>query len=207
MISVYGEQTRSLCSKQSKLNFWNQLHPKIVFLCRLLTKTATWRPNHTILTKSVEAILEAMTDTVIFGTKFRGVRILSLRWEVFPTRESTLGLTGWTLSYLFRHLKFWGLHYCQEEQPWSPPSLYHPCQPFLFPFCSLFALFTYYTTHMDITFWKSEGQGTTIVPTNLTPPHPFAIFVHHEYFWSHFGLLFVCFHTHHGLDWGTVIFV
>ena len=34
MFSVYGEQIRSLSSKQSKLNFWNQLHPKIAFLCR-----------------------------------------------------------------------------------------------------------------------------------------------------------------------------
>ena len=39
-----------------------------------------------------------MSDT-FFGTKFRGGQNFYLRWEVFPTRESALGLTGWTLSY------------------------------------------------------------------------------------------------------------
>ena len=63
MFSVVGEQIRSLTSKQSKLNFWNQLHPKIAFLCRFWTQTATWQPNHTILTSSVKSILKAMIDT------------------------------------------------------------------------------------------------------------------------------------------------
>ena len=41
-----------------------------------------------------------------FGTKFRGVRVifLNLRLEIFSTRESTLGLTGWnssTISMIF----------------------------------------------------------------------------------------------------------
>ena len=41
MYSVFGEQMKSLSSKQSKLNFWNRLHPTFAFLCRLLTQTAT----------------------------------------------------------------------------------------------------------------------------------------------------------------------
>ena len=53
----------SLSSKQSKLNFWNQLHPKIAFLCCFWTQTATWRPSHTILTSSVKAVLKAMRLT------------------------------------------------------------------------------------------------------------------------------------------------
>ena len=75
IFSVAGEQIRSLSSKQSKLNFWNQLHPKIALLCCFWTQTATWRPNHTILTSSVIAILKAMIDTVFLGPSFGGVRI------------------------------------------------------------------------------------------------------------------------------------
>ena len=45
------------------MNFLNLLHPKIAFLCHLLTQTATLQPNHTILTSSVRAILKAMIDT------------------------------------------------------------------------------------------------------------------------------------------------
>ena len=74
-ISVVGEQIRSLSSKQPKLNFWNQLHPKIAFLCRTLTQTATWRSNHTILTSNIKSILKAMIHTIFFGTMFRRVII------------------------------------------------------------------------------------------------------------------------------------
>ena len=63
MFSFVGEQIRSISSKQSKLHFWNRLHPKIAFLCRFRTQTVTWRPNHTILTSSVKVILKAMIDT------------------------------------------------------------------------------------------------------------------------------------------------
>ena len=105
MFSVVDEQIRSLSSKQSKLNFWNQLHPKIALLCRFWTQTATWRPNHTILTSSVIAILKAMIDTVFLGPSSGGVRIFYERWEFFTTRESTLGPTGWSLSYL-KKVKF-----------------------------------------------------------------------------------------------------
>lgn len=101
MFSVVDKQIRSLSSKQSKLNFWNQLHPKIALLCRFWTQTATWRPNHTILTSSVIAILKAMIDTVFLGPSSGGVRIFYERWEFFTTRESTLGPTGWSLSYVY----------------------------------------------------------------------------------------------------------
>ena len=70
--SVVGEQIRGLSSKQSKLNFWNQLHPKIALLCCFWTQTATWRTNHTILTSSVKAILKAMVDTVFWGPSLGG---------------------------------------------------------------------------------------------------------------------------------------
>ena len=66
-ISVFGAKIKSLSSKQSKLNFWNRLHPKKCILCRLLTQTATQRQNYTIFTSSVKAILKAMTDTVFLG--------------------------------------------------------------------------------------------------------------------------------------------
>ena len=35
---------------------------------------------------------------VLFGRSLRVVRIIYFRWEVFPSRESTLGLTGLTFS-------------------------------------------------------------------------------------------------------------
>ena len=75
MFSDLCEQFKSLSSKQSKLNFWNRLHPKIAFLGHFLTQTATWQLNHTILTSSVKAILKAMTDTVFLGPSLGGVRI------------------------------------------------------------------------------------------------------------------------------------
>ena len=56
-----------LSSKQSNLTFSNWLHPKIAFICRFLTQTATWRPNYTIATSSVIAIRKVMTDTVFLG--------------------------------------------------------------------------------------------------------------------------------------------
>ena len=50
MYSVFSEQIKSLSSNQSKWNFWNRLHPKVLFWCRLLTQTASWRLNQPILT-------------------------------------------------------------------------------------------------------------------------------------------------------------
>ena len=91
---------KSSSSNQLKLNFWNWLHPKFAFLCCLLTQTATWWPNHTILTSSVKEILKALTNTFFLGPSLRVVRIFCLSWDVFTTRDSTLGLTGRTFSYL-----------------------------------------------------------------------------------------------------------
>ena len=42
---------------------------------------------------------ESYDQHIFFGTKFRGGQNFYLIWEVFPTRESTLGLTGWTFLY------------------------------------------------------------------------------------------------------------
>ena len=36
---------------------------------------------------------------VFFGPSVRVIQISYLGWQVFPTRQSTLGLTGWTFSY------------------------------------------------------------------------------------------------------------
>ena len=72
-----------LSSKQSKLNFWNPLHPKFACACPLLTQTATWWPNHSILTSCVTAILKAMTEMVFLRPILRVVRIFYLRLEVF----------------------------------------------------------------------------------------------------------------------------
>ena len=53
------KKIKSLSSKQSKLNIWNRLHAKIAFLCRLWTQIGMWRPNYTICTSNVIAILKA----------------------------------------------------------------------------------------------------------------------------------------------------
>ena len=86
MFSVLDEQIKSLISKHSKLNFWNQLNPKFAFLCRLLTQTATWQPNHQIMTSSFTAILNAMTGTFFLGPTLRVVRFFYLPFEVPDTR-------------------------------------------------------------------------------------------------------------------------
>ena len=93
MFSVSGEQIRSLSSKQSKLNFWNRLHQKIAFLRRLLTQTATWRPNHIIFSSSVKAILKAMTDTDFLGPSLGVVRIFLFTVGGFFQQERVLW--GW----------------------------------------------------------------------------------------------------------------
>ena len=48
--------------KQPKLNYWNQQHPKIAFLCHLWQQTDTSRPNDTIFTSSVKAIMKATAN-------------------------------------------------------------------------------------------------------------------------------------------------
>ena len=50
-------------------------------------------------TSSVNSILKAMNDTVYFEPSLGVVRIFSNIGRFFSTRESTLVLTGWTLSY------------------------------------------------------------------------------------------------------------
>ena len=72
-------QFLSLSSKQSKLNFWNWLNPKLAFLCRLLTQTPTWWPNHPILTSSVTSIMKTMTNQIKGWLTFSRTR-LDLNW-------------------------------------------------------------------------------------------------------------------------------
>ena len=75
VFSVFGEQIKSKSSKQSKLNFWNGLQPKMTFFCSLLTQTVTWQPNHTIWRPIVKAILKAMTNKFFMGPCLGAVRI------------------------------------------------------------------------------------------------------------------------------------
>ena len=46
-----------------------------------------------------------------FGTKFRGGQNCLLTVGVFSTRESTLGLTGWSLFYMVDQRVIWGPSY------------------------------------------------------------------------------------------------
>ena len=57
-----------------------------------------------------------MTETVFFTPSLGGVSVFYLQLEVFSTRESTLGLTGWTFSYMFTGL---GLNQSQALTPLS----------------------------------------------------------------------------------------
>ena len=90
--------------------------------CRLLTQTAIWRPNHVILISSVKAILKAIIDMVVLGQTLRVVRILYFCWEVLSTRESTLVVTGWTLSYEYFLLFFFYKNW--HDIKWRSPLFY-----------------------------------------------------------------------------------
>ena len=71
MFSVVGEQIRSLSSKQSKLNFWNQLHPKIAFYAIFWHKQPP--DDQTIqFDLNCRCNSESYDRHVFFGTKFRG---------------------------------------------------------------------------------------------------------------------------------------
>ena len=87
-------------TKQRKI--LQRFYPKLNFFTPTLL--ARWYvftslPNYTILTSSVLAILKALTNTFL-GPSLGVVKKIYLRVEVFPTGESAMGLTGWTLSYL-----------------------------------------------------------------------------------------------------------
>ena len=73
------------------LNFWNRLHPKIAFLCIFLTQTATWQPNHTILTWSVDAIWKAMTYTVCLAPSQGGSEFSIYGGRFFQQERSVWG--------------------------------------------------------------------------------------------------------------------
>ena len=101
-------EIRRLSSKMSKLNFCNQLHPKIAFLCRFWTQKATWQPNHTILTSSVKAILKAMIDTGFLRPSLGGVSEFFNNGRRFLQRERVLW--GWLADP--SHMGYYG--------SWSP---------------------------------------------------------------------------------------
>ena len=101
MFSVFGEKIKSLIDKPSKLIFWNQLHPKIVFVCHVMTSKTTWRPNHTIFTSSVSAILKGMTNAVLLGANIGVVRIFSYGWKFFQWERVYWDWMAWPYLNLF----------------------------------------------------------------------------------------------------------
>ena len=108
IVSVFGEQIKNLSSKQSRLNFLNQVHQKIRFTCRLLTQTGTWQKNHSVLTSSVKEILKGMINTV-FGTKFRGgLNFFFIKVGGFYQQEWELAKPS------FKYFHF--LHFSQRQQ-------------------------------------------------------------------------------------------
>ena len=89
------KKIKSLSSKQSKLNIWNRLHAKIAFLCRLWTQIGMWRPNYTICTSNVIAILKA-GQNFSMGWRMRGLgtdHVISV-----PMRDLTKNCIQCTLN-------------------------------------------------------------------------------------------------------------
>ena len=96
----FYKRINSISSKQPKLEFWNRLDQKITFVCHLLTQTAFWGPNHTILTSSVNAVLIVMTNTIFLAPSLGVDWIFNLSLEGCPTK-------GTTLVFLFYVFKIW----------------------------------------------------------------------------------------------------
>ena len=99
MVSVFGKWNKSLSKKQPKLTFQNQIRPKYCYSMPFVDKKATGQKNHAIVISSIKAILKTMNDTLFLKLSFWVVRFF-LCGEVCSTRESTLVLTGWALSWL-----------------------------------------------------------------------------------------------------------
>ena len=71
-------------------NFWDRLHTKMELFCLFFfTQKVTWQPNYTIVTSSIKEILKAMTNTICFGTNFRGGLNFFL-WLKFSKQETVL---------------------------------------------------------------------------------------------------------------------
>ena len=99
MFSVFGEQIKRLSSKPSKLNCETDYTQNCIFMPFVDTNSHLKTKPH-VLRSSLRTILKVMTNTEFLGPSLREVTILYSWWEVFPTRESVLGLTSWTLSYI-----------------------------------------------------------------------------------------------------------
>ena len=70
------KQIKSLSSNQLRLNFWNRLHPNLLFM-PFVHKTDTWRPKPSIFcTSSVKAILKAITRHGYLWASLRGAEFL-----------------------------------------------------------------------------------------------------------------------------------
>ena len=92
MFLVFGEQIKSSCSEQSKLSFWNRLHTKVNFDAISWHKQPPDKQTFKVLPSSVNAIWKTMINTVLLAPSLGEVRVYYLQWEVFLTRESTMGL-------------------------------------------------------------------------------------------------------------------
>ena len=98
MFSVLCEQTKSLCSKQSKLNGWNWQHPQIAFLCCYLTQAATWWKKPYNFDIKCPCNLESYEQQIFLAPSLGGGKIFFIGGFF----KKALGLTGLTSFY------FWG---------------------------------------------------------------------------------------------------
>ena len=76
-------------------------YTKKLHLCRFWTQTATWRPNHTILTSNVKAILKAMIDTIFLGPSVGGGQIFLITLEGFYNKREYSG-ADWLVLLLMK---------------------------------------------------------------------------------------------------------
>ena len=165
--SVFGEQIKSLIREQSMLNFWNQLHLKVVFFGRLLTQTATWQPNYKTLTSSVKVILKAMIGPIFFYITLRVGSIFFLI-GIFQTRMRWLIMTRWRPLYLawqsspckvtlllINHYMVQGkLDLLEEKKPFK--ICIYVYSTGLFALCRYHWIDMYYCSSLPALFWARE---------------------------------------------------
>ena len=84
-------RSRASFSKHSKLNFWNQLHPKIAFVCCLLTQIVTWKPSIQFWHQVSKRFWKLWLKQFLFGKKFRRDQIISFTVLGFPNERECSG--------------------------------------------------------------------------------------------------------------------
>ena len=78
---------------------------KIAFSCRMLTQKASWPPNYTTLTSSVNENLKAMTD-MVFWTKFSCGQIFFIYIGTFFLNNREYSRVDWLDTLIIQNIGF-----------------------------------------------------------------------------------------------------